>query len=411
MNITSAVVPFLSGALLSLLPSIASAQTTWYVDVNAAPPGSGTLANPYASIQYAITRNTTVTGDTILVAPGLYVENVADYPKRVTVRASAGPLLTELRPQNPLVATAYLDQGSTIEGFTLTGNSSSGLNGGALNLESSIAIRCIVRDNPTMGVFSYNASLRHCTIVDNGTGIAVEFFAGVDLSNTIVWSSSGSDLLASAFPPAANYSAGGLLATTVGVGNIIGAPGVWEIDGSRYRLRPGSPCIDAGDPNSPLDPDGTRADIGAVPYDANFAPAPASYCVGKLNGQGCVPAIGAIGTASASSPAPFTITAANEVDNKAGLMFFGFGKRAVPFQGGTYCVELPIKRVGAQNSAGSGACGGAFAFDMRTYIQSGVHPGLVPGAIVYCQWWNRDPLDPAGFSSGLSNAMSFGIAP
>lgn len=32
------------------------------------------------------------------------------------------------------------------------------------------------------------------------------------------------------------------------------------------RLSPDSPCIDAGDPNSPLDPDGTRADIGAFYY-------------------------------------------------------------------------------------------------------------------------------------------------
>lgn len=30
-----------------------------------------------------------------------------------------------------------------------------------------------------------------------------------------------------------------------------------------FHLLPGSPCIDAGDPSSPLDPDGTRADIGA----------------------------------------------------------------------------------------------------------------------------------------------------
>jgi len=30
-----------------------------------------------------------------------------------------------------------------------------------------------------------------------------------------------------------------------------------------YRLTEDSPCIDAGDPDSPLDPDGTRADIGA----------------------------------------------------------------------------------------------------------------------------------------------------
>ncbi len=33
-----------------------------------------------------------------------------------------------------------------------------------------------------------------------------------------------------------------------------------------YYLQEGSPCIDAGDPNSPLDPDSTRADIGCYYY-------------------------------------------------------------------------------------------------------------------------------------------------
>ena len=123
------------------------------------------------------------------------------------------------------------------------------------------------------------------------------------------------------------------------------------------------------------------------------------------------PAIGTIGSASASSTAPFAITAVNELANKNGLLFFGFGERAQPFQGGLHCISLPTKRVGVQTSAGSGACGGTYNFDMRAYIQGGTHPGLIAGALVYCQWWSRDPLDPAGFDTGLSNALSFGIAP
>lgn len=40
-----------------------------------------------------------------------------------------------------------------------------------------------------------------------------------------------------------------------------------QIDPSDYYLQADSPCIDAGDPNSPLDPDGTRADMGAYYYN------------------------------------------------------------------------------------------------------------------------------------------------
>jgi hypothetical protein len=37
--------------------------------------------------------------------------------------------------------------------------------------------------------------------------------------------------------------------------------------GDDYHLQSNSPCIDAGDPNSPLDPDGTIADIGAFYFN------------------------------------------------------------------------------------------------------------------------------------------------
>ncbi|MBL7190202.1 right-handed parallel beta-helix repeat-containing protein [bacterium] len=39
---------------------------------------------------------------------------------------------------------------------------------------------------------------------------------------------------------------------------------------SAYYLTAGSPCIDAGDPASPPDPDGSIADIGAFPYDSSW---------------------------------------------------------------------------------------------------------------------------------------------
>jgi len=62
-----------------------------------------------------------------------------------------------------------------------------------------------------------------------------------------------------------NYSCCPL--TLSGVGNITDDPLFVNPIADNYNLQAGSPCIDAGNPNSPLDPDGTRADMGALYYD------------------------------------------------------------------------------------------------------------------------------------------------
>ena len=51
-----------------------------------------------------------------------------------------------------------------------------------------------------------------------------------------------------------------------GEGNITADPLFVDPAKGDYRLSEQSPCIDAGDPKSPLDPDGTRADMGAFYY-------------------------------------------------------------------------------------------------------------------------------------------------
>jgi hypothetical protein len=54
-----------------------------------------------------------------------------------------------------------------------------------------------------------------------------------------------------------------------GTGNITADPMFVSVTDNDYHLQSGSPCIDSGDPASPSDPDGTRADIGAFYYDQN----------------------------------------------------------------------------------------------------------------------------------------------
>jgi hypothetical protein len=60
------------GLCLAAIASPSFAQTVWYVDANGTPPGTGSAGNPYTSIQYAISRPATLSGDTLYVYPGVY---------------------------------------------------------------------------------------------------------------------------------------------------------------------------------------------------------------------------------------------------------------------------------------------------------------------------------------------------
>jgi choice-of-anchor B domain-containing protein len=143
-------------------------------------------------------------------------------------------------------------------------------------------------------------------------------------------------------------------------------------------------------------------------------PGPAVYCTAKLNSQGCLPAISASGTPSATAPAPFTIGCANVLSHKPGILIWGLDRAATPFQGATLCIAAPVRRTPLQDSGGNPPpvdCSGTFAFDFNALIQSGVDPLLAPGTRVAAQYWSRDPLDPLGFGSSLSDAVEFTIQP
>ena len=56
-----------------------------------------------------------------------------------------------------------------------------------------------------------------------------------------------------------------------GSGNLRAAPLFADPENQDFSLLPGSPCIDAGDPASTPDPDGTRADMGALFFDQSVA--------------------------------------------------------------------------------------------------------------------------------------------
>jgi hypothetical protein len=67
-----------------------------------------------------------------------------------------------------------------------------------------------------------------------------------------------------------------------GLGNIDFDPLFIDTASGDYRIRWDSPCVDAGDPSSPPDPNGSRADMGAL---QPFIPIFEYYIPGDINGD------------------------------------------------------------------------------------------------------------------------------
>lgn len=139
-------------------------------------------------------------------------------------------------------------------------------------------------------------------------------------------------------------------------------------------------------------------------------PEPTTYCTAKASTAGCVPLVSTQGFASAQDPNPFLVRADQVPNNKNGLLFYGFQPAALPFLGGTLCVQPPLRRTSIQDSSGNPPpddCSGTFLFDLRALIQGGSDPNLAPGRDVFGQYWFRDP--PATGGTGLSDAVGFSI--
>ncbi|MCE9595372.1 MAG: VCBS repeat-containing protein [Planctomycetes bacterium] len=169
----------------------------------------------------------------------------------------------------------------------------------------------------------------------------------------------------------------------------------------RYEIAAGAPGSDFGASNA-----------GIMRLATLFPVGPTSFCTGKVNSQGCTPAIGFSGSPSVSSSSAFNVKATNVINNKNGLLFYSYDASNLPFQGGLLCVKSPTKRTAVQNSGGNqppNDCSGTYSYDFNARIQSGIDPLLTKGQEVFCQYWSRDIASPSGTS--LSNALRFVINP
>lgn len=393
-----------------LLAGVASAQFTWHVSATAAPGGDGSAAAPLASIQAVMLHPELEDGDTVLVGPGTYDGFL--YRAEVRVESTHGPAVTFLRAATP--SAAVVDSfmtNSALVGFTVRGGTAPGAQ--AVRFGSGLIEDCVLvgpgGSAPTQwGLIADCCQVRNCTITGFGIGVSWRSYAcGPIVFDSIVFGNS----LDLDWVEAHFTCYGTAPGTSLGTGCFSVTPGWIGGPTADLHLALGSPCIDAASPTAPLDPDGSRADMGAFAFEP-FYSVPQVYCTAKTNSLGCVPQIGFSGIPSVSTPAPFIVRATNELNQRTGLLFWGYAPKNIPYQGGFLCVQAPTRRSQLLNSGGSSSgndCSGTLQLDFNALLRSGVDPLATAGTELYSQFWSRDP--GASFATNRTDALRFTVQP
>lgn len=135
--------------------------------------------------------------------------------------------------------------------------------------------RCLFAENASPdfgGALFLNSTatitLEHCTLAGNTSNVGSAMYLDditpdVSVTNSILWSDGGAEVEGLLFLPVITYSdVRGGWAEAGSVGNIDADPAFADAPAGDYQLTVASPCIDAGDPTSEVDPDGTVADMG-----------------------------------------------------------------------------------------------------------------------------------------------------
>lgn len=322
------------------------------------------IPGDYPTIQEGI--NASADGDTVLVADGIYFENINFLGKAILLTSENGPDYTTIEIQTTSVPVVIFNnnegRNSVLSGFTVDGDSSywgilcvsasptiyenviknheagikvegggplirkndicfcdhsdvgphvSGginLNGSNAVIDSNVihhneahvaaAVSINLSDNVVMernlifsnvasgyigGVVlnnSNNLDFINNTVVQNSTqdldraSITYHHCNDVVIINNIVsfndelgiWDNGDNSSVTFDYNDVYGNDAGDFHGIGSGPNGISEDPLFVDLNNDDYHLQEGSPCIDAGDPDSPLDPDGTIADMGAFYY-------------------------------------------------------------------------------------------------------------------------------------------------
>jgi len=196
----------------------------------------------------------------------------------ITCRNSSSPILSniDIRENTSYDGGGILcdDSSPSLTNVTISENTASWGGGLLCRYSSPSLINVTIYGNSATqhggGIRCYvsSISLENVTIYGNsadghGGGIYVySYTSNVNLLNCILWNDTPQEIYAIVSSVTATYS--DIQGGWNGTGNIDADPLFADPDNGDFHLTAGSPCIDAGDPSSPPDPDGTIADMGAL---------------------------------------------------------------------------------------------------------------------------------------------------
>lgn len=273
----------------------------------------------------------------------------------------------------------------------------------------STLVRCVLRRNGSgEGSLLRLSNIENCTAVDNHYDAGWSAFDRVTAVNSILTGNGPEPFLAGDVSWSC-LDVDPAMSGSLGMGNLVADPLLWSPFGLDENLRPGSPCIDRGDP-ALMDADGSRLDIGAIPFDAGYAPSPTTYCIPRDFFGICVAGIGANRHPSLSG-APAVVAARGTTGGEFGLFFVarapGF---SVLFPQGVLCLGGPLQRSPIVAAGGTaGECDGTMTFAVG--VAELTQFGVGAGDSLYLQAFFRASASGIPSTIGLSDAVELLVLP
>lgn len=247
--------------------------------------------------------------DVILVSDGIYYPNEIIIDKTIVLKSMNGAEHTIIDGNNAHRCFYLNSANAVIDGFTITngyepfGNNTSG-GGGGIYAYGGIIKNCIIENNVTSGrgggIMCEGTQIMYCTIIRNhayrGGGIymkgtenivdhttvtlnSAEYniskvggiydYFGSTITNTIVYHNINGNYCYYSNTAVWKYCC--TYPAREGIGNSVLEPVFLDTLNNNYNLQTDSPCINTGDPDSPVDPDSTITDMGALYYGTTIS--------------------------------------------------------------------------------------------------------------------------------------------